>query len=140
VLAILWRVADENLDVDSFVATFGLAPDALWHKGERRRPLAPPSPTSGFNFCVSDREPEDMGAALDDLRAFLQRSRAGLEFLLAKGVGSTLDVGVTVGELGRPTRSVRIPSADLTVLGQLGIELEVSAYVCEEEESATPEE
>ena len=126
-LAVVWRVAGETFDVDSFVSEFGLSPNRVWRKGEARRGKQDSHLESGFNLSI-DRDDDDLAQALDDMRTFLREREDALSALRERGIRSIIDIGITVGGDRHYTRSVRIPPEDLAELGRAGIELMVSAY------------
>ena len=107
-------------------------PEAIWHLGDVRIPGRKPVATSGFNVCLADDD--DDIVALNQTRVELVRHRAALESLRDAGVRACIDVGLFV--TAKFSRNLQLSVSDLRLLADLGVELEVSAYPCDDDNDA----
>lgn len=125
-LVAVWRVDAPSFQVDSFVREFQLKPETVFHVGERRGKNSVAT-NSGFNLTVADTE--SLTELQTQISAFLDEFRKPLQALKKLKIGSTLDIGFTVGGKLHPfTHSVSFPSSLLGRIAALNLELEFSAY------------
>lgn len=128
--SIVLRAASSDFSVDSFLQLHSsLEPEAVWHVGETRIPGRTPAATSGFNLRLADDD-DDVGA-LKQARVEIARYRAALEQLRDAGVRTCIDVGLFVGAAF--SRNLQLSMYDLRLLADIGVELEVSVYPCDDD-------
>jgi hypothetical protein len=112
----------------------GIAADAEWHAGEKRRDGSARE-LSGFNATISDAE--TMAALTSHLRAFLNQCVAAGVTFPWRGVTGEVDIGFCVGGSDRYFGGFRLPSEDVRCLAASGLSLVATAYPISDEANAT---
>lgn len=116
-----WWVARPNFDVDMFLADLDFMPDDVWHCGEQ-----PKWTTSGFRVEFESE------VSFDDLLSTIKESlleiKPVIEALHQKDMISTLTIAFSVGGEKIYARSINFPSDFLSLLAELRIELQISAF------------
>jgi hypothetical protein len=123
------RASGSTFDVESFLRNSAFRTEAVYRKGQRRRPASRGSQAaSGFNVVVSERD-DSMEAQINDALAFLRAHREDLRGLrAAPGVESVvLDFACPQGEIAN--RSARFPAELLNAAGAADIDIHVSFYL-----------
>jgi hypothetical protein len=129
------RVASATLDVDRVLAAHpDLAPDAVWHVGDRRPP-GRTATTNGFNVCIVEDE-QTWAAVVERTLSSLERLQPLLAEVQRLGVEPEVDFGVSVGTDEVFVRSCRLRAEDLRRFVALGVAVCVTAYPSSDEGEA----
>jgi hypothetical protein len=123
-LAVL-RVAADGAVVQALLARHQIIEAAAWYEGETDS-LGRTRADSGFNVTVADAR--SAGELVDLMEEWLAESEPFLRDLATSSAVATLDVGFTVHS-GRPNRTVCFTPALLQRYADVGLSLEVSAYL-----------
>lgn len=127
------RARGTNFVVDNFLAGSTLTPIAVFRRGHPRSGL-PGSPilnASGFHAIASEADFSQLQVQIADAVGFLEQNKNELERLVGfPGVDVVL---LDFGFEGRDVaaQSERFPPRLLLLLGNLGLELEVTLYPCQ---------
>jgi NAD(P)-dependent dehydrogenase (short-subunit alcohol dehydrogenase family) len=129
------RASGTDFDVDAFVASFPIAPDSIWRRGEPRfaqaRPEGKRHDTSGLRILVSKADFSDLARQIADAVEFLRSHQDAIRALAANaGVTSVLlDFGA---EVSPPFWSSFMFSPELLSLaGSAGVAVCLSVYPVE---------
>ena len=123
-LAVL-RVEGTSEAVISLLDVLRCKPDAKWKEGELKR-RGGKHEKSGFTSLIVDAATSrDMVIAV---RRFLTECCAQAVSFPGQGLTAELSVGVTVGDSAQFVASIDLTSDDLSMMGTLGLSLNVSAY------------
>ena len=122
-LAVL-RASGAAFDARAFATAHQLPCDAVWAAGGLN-PVGVRHPESGFNIGIA--EAERTGDVLAAVQSWLAENRPLLSALATAGGRACIDVALTVGTT-RPTRSLRVEPELLSLLAELNVSLEASAY------------
>ena len=130
------RVAGDQLDIDALLALIKLPADAIRRKGQPRGISGRLHTTSGANFFVSDADFDEFGQQLKDATVFLDLHRVVLLTMVDyPGVESTvLDFGVSLSR-NCFARSSRLPPSFIRAAAAIGIGVEISCYLCDDDET-----
>jgi len=129
--SLVLRAAGPGFDLDAFLRRHpDVVTEATWHVGDVRIPGRRAAQTSGFNLCLADND--DDVAAVGIARVALDRLTLALEDLRELGIPATVDLGLFVG--AEFSRNLRLPPLFLKRLVELGLDLEISAYPCDDDD------
>lgn len=129
------RASGTDFDVDACVASFPVAPDSIWRRGEPRfsqmRPEGERHDTSGLRILVSKADFSDLARQIADAVEFLRSHQDAMRALAANaGVTSALlDFGA---EVSPPFwSSFTFPPELLSLSGAAGVAVCLSVYPVE---------
>lgn len=131
------RAFGVHFDVDLFVKDCPLAPVRVWRKGERRYPNSKTNETtslaSSLNFEVSDADFSELKVQFEDAQVWLAAHRNEVTRLVQfPGVeGVSVDFGAEIRPPG--WSSFTFPPSLTTLVGALGLELQISVYPTDDE-------
>ena len=121
----VWFAEAKRFNVSAFAKKYNIDSSDTWRTGDSGY-HGEKLKTSGFSICIADAD--DMEEHFDQIREFLEEGVDAIAEVADKGAHSMLDIGFTVGEEDRYTRSFKIPADILEELVELDIELAISAY------------
>lgn len=131
------RAFGVHFDVDLFVKDCPLEPVRVWRKGERRYPNSKTNETtslaSSLNFEVSDADFSELKVQFEDAQVWLAAHRIEVTRLVQfPGVeGVSVDFGAEIRPPG--WSSFTFPPSLTTLVGALGLELQISVYPTDDE-------
>ena len=136
-MSCMLRASGANFDVDLFLKDCGLEPVRVWHKGERKAPNSETnlrtSAASGVCFEVSDADFSELNSQFVDAQIWLTKNRDEVirlvQFPDVEGV--SVDFGAEIRPPG--WRSFSVPPALTSLVGALGVDLEISVYPISDE-------
>jgi hypothetical protein len=129
-------VEGQDNSLQSFRSAFDLTADSTWKKGDPLRKSGVHS-SSGFITTLGDvSSPRELIVLVNNfLRTCKDRD---VHFQDKQGLRATLSIGVTVGDSVQYAATVDFTAADLVLIGELGIDLAVSAYPTSDEANSPP--
>lgn len=128
-MSCILRISGLNFPAAEFLASTSLLPDKIWHKGEvavsgtERKHL-----DSGFNIIICEESGHNLELQIAEATLFLREQHAELDRLRKfKGVEHiTIDFGLEWP--GSVAHFDHLPASFVSLVGQLGIGLELSHY------------
>jgi hypothetical protein len=133
-LAVL-RVEGKDDALKNVLEVLRCKPDTTWKKGESKH-RGGKHGKSGFTSLIAEAAtPRDMVTAV---RRFLTECCAQVVSFPDHGLTAELSVGVTVGDSAQFVASIELTRDDLSMMGSLGLSLNVSAYPTSDELNALP--
>jgi hypothetical protein len=129
----VWRVCGEDFDVDDFLARFpAIQARRTWRRGEPMSQLRP-APNVDSGFAVTFEDATDAEDAVATCCRYFSELESALREIGSKSLSSTLDLGLTISTRKVAMRSVRVSPSLLGLLGNLGVTLELTMYLSDEE-------
>ncbi|GMU46170.1 MAG: hypothetical protein AMXMBFR26_09520 [Porticoccaceae bacterium] len=134
------RVSGEALDVDALLSEVSLQPDKIWRNGESRFGGKIES-DSGANFLVSEADLNQFDVQLQEATEFLEQQATVVAKIASfPGVESAvLDFGIEV-RAGFVAQFDHLPRQFIQAAVKAGISVELSHYVCSEDEEIQEQE
>jgi hypothetical protein len=122
------RISSENVDLEALLRNSSLRILTFSRKGEVSPGRSAPSPCSACNIDVSDAEVGDLQRQVSDALIFLGEHATELRNILSSkdGVHAVLDFSVSQRDVS--VQNSPFPAKLLHIMGDLGIELNVSIY------------
>lgn len=137
-MSCILRIAGKTLDVDALASASPLKPYRLDRVGERRTPSSPVNmavhQVSCAHYVVSDQDMAPLEVQVADAVRFLTQYRLALVAMLQfPGVeGGSLDFGIEWRD--GFVHTDRLPAELLSLVGALGLGIELSHYPGDDEE------
>ena len=129
-LAILMIQGDEQ-GLDAMASRVDCRIDRRWRAGDVG-PRGVVANDSGLVATVSDQS--SSSAMMTEVREFATRCMLRHIMFKGQGLSAALSIGVSVGEERQFAAEIQFPNADLRLLADLGVSLEVCAYPTSETE------
>ena len=136
-MSCMLRASGAKFDVDLFLKDCSLEPIRVWRKGERKTPNSQSNQKtiteSSVSFVVSDADFSELSIQFSDAQLWLGRNRDELARLVQfPGVdGVSIDFGAEIRPPG--WSSFMFPPALTSLVGTLGLQLEISVYPTSDE-------
>jgi hypothetical protein len=131
------RASGAKFDVDLFLKDCSLEPIRVWRKGERKAPNSESNQKkiteSSVSFEVSDADFSELTIQFGDAQLWLAQNRDEVARLVQfPGVdGVSIDFGAEIRPPG--WSSFMFPPALTSLVGTLGVQLEISVYPTSDE-------
>lgn len=123
------RLFGQSLDVDRIVSTTTLPIATAFRKGERRHAMRDElNDTSGLVIRISNADFYEFDRQIGDAIQFLETYRFELISLVTCTQVDIAFIDFGTGWLGEGAQFWRFPLALLTLIAEVGIELELSHY------------
>jgi len=131
------RVAGEDLDIDTLLQGSPLSPDRVWRKGEVRNGKGELHDNSGATFLASGADLEQFNQQVEDATLFLELHSTAISSIAAfPGVEwVVLDFGIELRDTFL-VHSAHLPSRFLKAVASTGIGVELSHYLCNDDEES----
>ena len=136
-MSCMLRASGAKFDVDLFLKDCSLEPIRVWRKGERKAPNSESNEKtiteSSVSFEVSDADFSELSIQFADAQLWLGQNRDEVARLVQfPGVdGVSIDFGVEIRPPG--WSSFMFPPALTSLVGTLGLQLEISVYPTSDE-------
>jgi hypothetical protein len=137
-MACFLRIWGVELDVDTLVASTGIAHRSLYRKGEPRSSLRPDEgklTCSGISYHVSDAGFDQFKTQKEDAIAYLSEHSDDIEKIVsAPGVdGASLDFGIKKRDVAMQCDI--FPARLISLAARFGLEIELSQYAISDAKS-----
>lgn len=129
------RIFGQSLDIDELLSLYPVSFDRVWRKGEPRVLKGQFHDDSGANFLASDADLDEFDRQVLEVTEYLEKNALVIAKMVAfPGVDNAiLDFGVALHQ-GRVSQFSFLPPRLVQVSASVGIGLEISHYLCHEDD------